>query len=118
MFKFDGKRVVGAVWAATIAAAAAGAMTIPSAPAAARVFFSFGFPAPYYAPYYGYPAYGYPGFFIGGGFGPHAYWHGRFGRPGFRHPVVRRAFHHPFVRHPVVRHAFNHRVDRDGAHRR
>jgi hypothetical protein len=64
-----------------------GLMTVPSAPAKARVFVTFGFGAPvgwgYYAPrpyygYYGYPYrpyyrayYGYPGIYIG----PHRYWH-------------------------------------------
>jgi hypothetical protein len=64
-----------------------GAMTVPSAPAKARVFVGFGVGAPVgwaYAPYpyygyYGYPYYpayyGYPGVFIGGRFGPHRYWH-------------------------------------------
>ena len=66
-----------------IAVVGLGAMTLPSAPAQARVFVSVGIPFPgvgYYAPapyypygYYGYPAYGYyPGdFYIGGAFGPH-----------------------------------------------
>lgn len=70
-----------------------GAVTVPSAPAKARVFVGFGIGAPVgwaYAPYpdypyypyyryYGYPYYpayyGYPGFFIGGTFGPHRHWH-------------------------------------------
>jgi hypothetical protein len=65
-----------------------GALTVPSAPATARVFIGVGVGAPvgwgYYAPppyygYYGYPYYrtyyGYPGFFVGGAFGPHRYWY-------------------------------------------
>ena len=63
-----------------------GALTVPSAPAKARVFVGFGIGAPVgwgYAPYpyygyYGYPYYrayyGYPGFFIGGAFGPDRHW--------------------------------------------
>ena len=63
-----------------------GALTVPSAPAKARVFVGFGIGAPVgwgYAPYpyygyYGYPYYrayyGYPGFFIGGAFVPHRHW--------------------------------------------
>ena len=103
MFPFDKKRLVGAACAVTIAAAVTvGAMTIATAPAEARVFIGFGFPAPYYAPYYGYP-----GFFVGGGFGPRAYWHHPFVRRGFHHPFVRRVFHHP-VHRPFVRHVVNH----------
>ena len=71
---------------ALVALLSIGALTVPSAPAKARVFVGFGIGAPvgwgYYAPYYGYygypyyPAYyGYPGFFVGGTFGPHRYWH-------------------------------------------
>jgi hypothetical protein len=73
--------------AVLIAALSIGALTVPSAPASARVFVGFGIGAPigwgYYAPppyygYYGYPYYrayyGYPGFFIGGNFGPHRHW--------------------------------------------
>ena len=65
-----------------------GAMTVPSAPAQARVFVSVGIGAPgawgYYPPppyygYYGYPYYrthyGYPRFFVGPGFGPYYRWH-------------------------------------------
>jgi hypothetical protein len=66
-----------------------GVLTIPLAPANARVFIGFGiggpvgwgyYPPPPYYGYYGYPypyyrAYGYPGFFVGGTFGPHRYWH-------------------------------------------
>jgi hypothetical protein len=70
-----------------------GALTVPAAPANARVFVGFGIgapvgwgyypPPPYYGyygyPYYGYPYYrayyGYPGFFIDGTFGPHRHWH-------------------------------------------
>jgi hypothetical protein len=73
------------VTAVLIAVLSIGALTIPSAPANARVFVGFGVGAPigwgYYAPspyygYYGYPYYpayhyGYPGFFVGGTFGPH-----------------------------------------------
>jgi hypothetical protein len=65
-----------------------GALTIPTAPAKARVFIGFGIgapvgwgyvPRPYYG-YYGYPYYrayyGYPHFFVGGTFGPHYHhWH-------------------------------------------
>jgi hypothetical protein len=63
-----------------------GALTVPSAPAKARVFVGFGIgapgwgyvPGPYYG-YYGYPYYpayyGYPGFVVGGAFGPHRHWH-------------------------------------------
>ena len=68
-----------------VAALSIGALTVPSAPAKARVFIGFGVGAPVgwgYAPYYGYygypyyPAYyGYPGFFIGSTFGPHHPWH-------------------------------------------
>jgi hypothetical protein len=71
-----------------ITALSIGVLTVPAAPANARVFVGFGFGAPlgwgYYAPrpyygYYGYPYYptyyGYPGFFVGGTFGPHRYWH-------------------------------------------
>lgn len=73
-----------------------GLLTVPAAPAQARVFVSFGFGAPvgwaYYPPppyyvYYGYPYrpyywayYGYPGVFIGAPFGPHRHWH-----PWWRH---------------------------------
>lgn len=66
-----------------------GALTIPAAPAKARVFIGFGIgapvgwgyvPGPYYG-YYGYPYYrayyGYPGFFMGGTFGPHYHHHWR-----------------------------------------
>ena len=75
-------------------------MTVPSATAEAGVFIGFGFPAPTMPPYYGYP-----GSFVGGGFGPHPYWHHAFVRRGFHHPVHRR----------FVRHGFNHR-DRDDHH--
>ena len=66
-----------------VAVVGLGAMTLPSAPAQARVFVGIGIPFPgvgYYAPapyypygYYGYPAYGYypGGFYVGGTFGPH-----------------------------------------------
>ena len=78
---------------ALIAVFSIGALTVPSAPANARVFVGVGIGAPvgwgYYAPppyygYYGYPTYygypyyrpyyGYPGFFIGGAFGPYRHW--------------------------------------------
>jgi hypothetical protein len=67
-----------------------GALTAPTTPANARIFFGVGIPFPgvygYYAPpayyghpygypYYGYPAYGYPGIFIGGRFGPHHHYY-------------------------------------------
>ena len=70
-----------------VAVLSIGALTVPSAPAKARVFVGLGIGAPVgwgYAPYpyyghYGYPYYrahyGYPGFFVGGTFGPHRHWH-------------------------------------------
>ena len=74
--------------AVLIAMLSLAALTVPTAPAKARVFVGFSIgapvgwgyvPAPYYG-YYGYPYYrayyGYPGFVIGGTFGPHYHhWH-------------------------------------------
>lgn len=72
--------------AVLVAVLSLGALTVPTAPAMARVFVGFGIGAPvgwgYVPPYYGYYGYpyyrayyGYPGFFIGGTFGPHYYHH-------------------------------------------
>jgi hypothetical protein len=86
----------GTPWLKRLAAAglaglvSIGALTMPTAPANARVFVGFGigapvgwayvpppypvyYPYPYY--YYAYPRYyAYPGFFIGATFGPHHHW--------------------------------------------
>ncbi len=102
MFPFNKKRLMGAVCAAAIAAAAVGTVTIPTQSADARVFFSFGIPGPYY--------YGFPGFSIGGNFGPHRYGYPHYGQRFYHHPFVRHAFsyrfHHGF--HHVIHHGFHH----------